>query len=478
MTNQVANTSQSVTVAVSSVGDLPSFQPVMRPIPRWVIAAGVPVMVLVAAAAVWVLLESSVGTAQLDAIRTGGTLGVGLGGVVALWLAIRKQRSTELDLVQKHNAHRLAERTAAHNEKIAADSYAHQLQMAKDASEDAISRRIAERYSKAVEQLGSDQAIVRLGGLYALENLAQENLEPSLRQTVVNVICAYLRVAPVEGGQQGRASRPLGRRPVNGGKAVSHATFAGRRSSAKPAAPVSSDEHQVRLAAQRILASHLRPGAEVFGTLDAFWSGMDLDLSDAFLVNVDFSECHIRNARFCRATFCGEASFGDTVFLERAEFDEARFDGNADFENSVFEEGALFGQVEFMRLTGFYGAEFAGYAGFESSLFMAGTSFTKAKFGDGAEFGGANFAGFVSFDEVKISRGVGFEGAESSEIVEFNGAELGGDLEFRRIKFARGANFMKATLCGDAARLAKAIEKFPGLVPVAAQDDQPAGVAD
>jgi len=58
--------------------------------------------------------------------------------------------------------------------------------------QDAAQRRITELYTKAVEQLGSDKAPVRLGGLYALERLGQDN--PSQRQTIVNVICAYLRM--------------------------------------------------------------------------------------------------------------------------------------------------------------------------------------------------------------------------------------------------------------------------------------------
>jgi hypothetical protein len=51
---------------------------------------------------------------------------------------------------------------------------------------------VTELYTKAADQLGSDKAPVRLAGLYALERLAQDN--PSQRQTIVNVICAYLQM--------------------------------------------------------------------------------------------------------------------------------------------------------------------------------------------------------------------------------------------------------------------------------------------
>ncbi|WP_147460210.1 hypothetical protein [Actinokineospora cianjurensis] len=51
-------------------------------------------MLLVAVGAVWLLLGLRVDGAKLDVIRTGDALDVGLGGFLALWLAVRKQRST------------------------------------------------------------------------------------------------------------------------------------------------------------------------------------------------------------------------------------------------------------------------------------------------------------------------------------------------------------------------------------------------
>ena len=99
-------------------------------------------------------------TARLDAVRTGLAAGAGAGAAVGLMLAFRRQ----------------------HHQEIAT------LLTDLDATE----RRITELYTKAVEQLGNDKAPVRLGGLYALERLAQDN--PAQRSTIVNVICAYLRM--------------------------------------------------------------------------------------------------------------------------------------------------------------------------------------------------------------------------------------------------------------------------------------------
>jgi hypothetical protein len=101
---------------------------------------------------------TALANARLDAVRTG--LAAGAGAAVGLMLAFRRQHHQEIETVLTDL--------------------------------DATERRITELYTNAVEQLGNDKAPVRLGGLYALERLAQDN--PPHRQTIVNVICAYLRM--------------------------------------------------------------------------------------------------------------------------------------------------------------------------------------------------------------------------------------------------------------------------------------------
>ncbi|MEV4811364.1 hypothetical protein [Micromonospora avicenniae] len=85
---------------------------------------------------------------RVESIRTGLTIGAAVTGAFALLLAFRRQQ--------------LAERTQQATEY------------------DAGEKRVTGLYVKAVDQLGSDKAPVRLGGLYALERLAQDN--PAHRQ--------------------------------------------------------------------------------------------------------------------------------------------------------------------------------------------------------------------------------------------------------------------------------------------------------
>jgi hypothetical protein len=220
----------------------------LEPMPRRVI---VTVAALIAAATValvmvlwWVgtagLSGAELVTARFDALRTGLSIGIGGGGVFALYLAWRRQHATEIGLVQKDRdqddvarAYELqgetAEHTRLHAEHVAATT-----------ERDAQARRITDLYAKSVEQLGSDKAPVRHSGLYALERLAQDNPDnPAVRQTVVNVLCAYLR-APFD---------------LPGDPPDTNADKATRDEHREQV-----QEREVRLTAQRILATHLRPG--------------------------------------------------------------------------------------------------------------------------------------------------------------------------------------------------------------------------
>lgn len=53
---------------------------------------------------------------------------------------------------------------------------------------------LTDRYSKAIEQLGSETLDVRLGGIYALEQLATDSDQASDQATIVEVLSAFVRV--------------------------------------------------------------------------------------------------------------------------------------------------------------------------------------------------------------------------------------------------------------------------------------------
>ncbi len=104
-----------------------------------------------------------------------------------------------------------------------------------------------DRYAKAIEQLGHDKAPVRLGAMYSLERLAQDNLE--IRQAVVDVLCAYLRM-PFKAPQR---YEPTTGSPAEGREDASSSEAVNPESERTTA-----EELLVRQTAQRLLATHLR----------------------------------------------------------------------------------------------------------------------------------------------------------------------------------------------------------------------------
>ncbi len=205
----------------------------LRTMPWWVTVIGTTAVALSATiTTLWLLsIARHDASLRLEAIKDGLTVGAGTGGAAALLLAVRRQW--------------LSERTQAHAEDLAHITQTHAVAVARDTAYDATQRRVTELYARAVEQLGHVNAPVRLGGLYSLERLAQDHQEH--RQTVIDVICAYLRMpfdpAPLAptGDQQTATDEEPGDMTEGNGHDNSDV----------------KQELQVRFAAQRLLARHL-----------------------------------------------------------------------------------------------------------------------------------------------------------------------------------------------------------------------------
>ncbi|MGW4113995.1 pentapeptide repeat-containing protein [Actinosynnema sp. NPDC004786] len=353
-------------------------------------------------------------TAQLDALKLAASIVVGGGGLFALYLAARRQRTQEQELEVRHAELAQRDRVQVHAEQVAEANRLHAEQVATDARLHAEAQRITELYTKASEQLGSDKAPVRLAGLYALERLAQDN--PHQRQTVVNVLCAYLRMPYTLPGEP----------PAGDIEGQIRARYSER-----------VQEREVRLAAQRILVAHLRPGGDLGRSIKLSWPDTDLDLSGSTLIDFDFSHCRPRNvdfrgtlftgvANFRRANFLGYAAFSRAIFTERALFDGVRFDGKCWFNDAVFTKGVRFDAGEFTKVVRFDRVRFGEEARFDSATFSEkswfigseflgepwrGATFDSATFVGDVQFDGAIFAGHAQFTNARFVRDVAFANA-------------------------------------------------------------------
>jgi uncharacterized protein YjbI with pentapeptide repeats len=280
---------------------------------------------------------------------------------------------------------------------IAAENERNQISE-KNRSYDARQQRITELYSNAVEQLGHDKAPVRLGGFYALERLAQDN--PEHRQTVVDVVCAYLRM-------------PFGSEPQDTGVATDSDRY---------------QELQVRLAAQNLLTRHLEipmvPSREKGIAFSqparppsSYWKNISLDLTRAHLISIDFTLCVLSDANFNNAIFEGETKFWNT-----------RFEGSS----------LDFGSARFLGIAGFGRAKFVAEGYFLDAEFHQAAEFARTYFDGSAFFDGAKFMGSATFDEAEFSLAAVFDNAEFDEVPQFCMVQFGGPNRFDATVFKAG----------------------------------------
>ncbi|MEU2388961.1 pentapeptide repeat-containing protein [Streptomyces sp. NPDC012461] len=374
-------------------------------------------------------------TAKLDAatlfdlVKFSFGVVAGAGALVALVVAYRRQR------VDEAGAHR--EATRLHTE----------------------------RFSQAVDKLGSDSPAVRLGGVHALAGLADDAPDNSLRQTCIDVLCAYLRLPfPTDPGDlpdlPDGSPPPEDQRDAHQDRKDRYRAF-----------------REVRHTILRLIGDHYRIP---HGTHRS-WQGCDLDLTGVTIDgNMDFTGARFSggavdftgarfsggNVRFVGAVFSGgNVNFGSAVFSRgfvnfsearfsssHVRFNQATFSGSRmDFSSTTFSGGRVYfdqatfsgGKVDFMaaRFTGghvnFPGATFSGgKVDFMAARFTGGrVNFASTRFSGGSvRFLGAGFSGgYVAFSGATFSGGrVNFGSATfSGAHVDFDSATFsGGHVDF------------------------------------------------
>ncbi|MCX4902384.1 pentapeptide repeat-containing protein [Streptomyces sp. NBC_00892] len=331
-------------------------------------------------------------TTLFDLVKLSFGVVAGAGALVALVVAYRRQR------VDEAGAHR--EATRLHTE----------------------------RFSQAVDKLGSDSPAVRLGGVHALAGLADDAPDDNLRQTCIDVLCAYLQL-------------PFTPDPGED--------------------PAHQEEHHRYLALRKVRHTILRLIGDHYrrpqGTHRS-WQGCDLDLTNVTIDgNMDFSGAVFSGGTvdFGGATFSGgtvdfsEAAFsGGTVDLRSAtlsggtvSFTKAAFSGGTvDLRSATLSGGTVsFGHAAFSG-SGVYLAHAAFSGGtmyFVGATFSGGkVSFASATFsGSTAYFAHARFSGGeVYFDHAAFSGGevsfdyAAFSGGEVSfDYAAFSGGEVSFD---------------------------------------------------
>ncbi len=372
----------------------------------------------------------------VEAVKVGLTVAGGFGGAIALVVAFRRQRILERDEAGER------ERAAALRERERMDTDERRAQGATWREEQ---KSLRDRYGAAAAQLGDGDAAVRLAGVYALANLADEWEDQ--RQQCVDVLCAYLRLPWMSSPS---AEHPLARFTVEAPTPLEQG--GGKRTFAYPD---QRGEVEVRKTILRVIGDHLRDAkqdsAENAPLTPGPWSGLRLDLSGATLPGLDWEQTVIpADAVFVGATFTGGAWFEGATFTGGAWFEGATFTGSSWFEGATFTGAASFAEATFTGDAVFDKATFIRASEFGGVTFNNAASFAEARFNVDALFWHATFNSDAWFHRVTFNSNASFAEARFNGAAHFRGAKFTGAAEFRGMTFNNAASFAEARFNVDA----------------------------
>ncbi|WP_461123492.1 pentapeptide repeat-containing protein [Saccharothrix stipae] len=252
------------------------------------------VVVTVVTTAVLILVDPR--QPKAEAIKTGGLAGGAIVALYALWLNDRRRRTEEA-------------RHELESEKVA-----------------------DERFARAVELLGNEADQVRVGAMHVLAGLAHTT--PRYKQTVLSVLCAYLR-------------RPFEHAAVEELPEDPDQAFFGKKREVEPA---QDHEMTVRMTAQRLITDMLPWGNDPDPT------PYHLDLTGAKLVHFRLEGRRLGRIVARRAQFYGITQFGEAVVGKPALFSGATFHGRVNFRDGKFDGGISFQDTTFEREVNVTGA--------------------------------------------------------------------------------------------------------------------------
>ncbi|MFC6079924.1 pentapeptide repeat-containing protein [Sphaerisporangium aureirubrum] len=350
-----------------------------------------------------------------DIVKLAFAFVAGIGGVVALVLAYRRQR-----VVEEDNRRQEAENSRKERSIL--------LEHVRDERDR--TRLFNERFATVATQLGSEAPAVRLAGVYAMAELADDWQQH--RQVCIDVLCAFFRM-------------PHTPRPAADAPAAEVLDW--RR------------DREVRRTVIEVIAAHLRPGSPVS------WRGHDFDFSGATFDGGDFSGSLFSDGSavsFKGAVFAeGVVRFDGAVFgSSEVSFDRAEFHGGSvsfymakvtgavlNFNGVSLSAGELRfyrasftgGEVNFHKLAisggqlRFYRSELSGGA---LGFYGMGLSAGEIHFYANTLTGGA-----IYFNRAAVTGGRmdfyrnGFDGCEA----HFDKMTVdGGEVRFERVEFTRG----------------------------------------
>lgn len=270
-----------------------------------------------------------------------------------------------------------------------------------------------ERFSGAVSLLASESEAARIGALHTLRDLAA--IDPSRTQTVLDVVCAYLRLPYDYLTEVENRINPIGQ--------------------------ARERERTVRKVAESLIPTLLAESTRADGRT------YTIDLGGAALGTLDFSHKRViliaRYATFHENVTLNGALLGrgtvlsGAVFKGRAWFDGVSFSGTAWLDGCVFKQSASFSRAVFASTIRLEGASFYGSA-----------DLGKSSIGGLTYFSGATFDADLGLADATSTAGLTLSGVHVSGSLDAARLHVHHDFSMRGAIIAGRVSFERAVVLG------------------------------
>jgi len=138
-------------------------------------------------------IDPQTSTQKKDLVQALGLITAGVAGAVGIFFTWRGQRLARE--AQENNQRNTQEQLRLSRQSQEQNQQSTQAQLENAQEELRLTRQgqITERFTRAIDQLGSEKLQIRLGGIYALERIDKESPEKAYHGTVMEVLTAYIR---------------------------------------------------------------------------------------------------------------------------------------------------------------------------------------------------------------------------------------------------------------------------------------------
>ena len=312
-----------------------------------------------------------------------------------------------------------------------------------------------ERYTKAVEQLGSKEAPVRIGGVYTLvglvdEWLLDENLDYTEKvregQVIINSLCAYIRSSFALAFHYDELTQE---------SPTAEGLYKNREQEFYIDKAALESEADIRLSI--IKEIHDRLQSPEINTPGA-WSDFEYDFSGStFFYPIDFTRSYYTKpvkfsgstyqdeVRFDGSVYKDEADFGSSIYKSWATFDGSTYTGWVGFNCSTYQSWADFSASTYQDGATFMSSTYQSWADFSNSTYQSEVYFSDSTYKGKADFCGSTYQNEVYFSYSTYQNEVYFSGSTYEDKTDFNGSIFCGDVYYGKDRY--NSNFSRFTEC-------------------------------